>query len=172
MLAPPKASQPLLRWARGHCRYPEYRVTPRISFKSKMKGKTCAHARVSYGSHLLAQGCSRAITCLVAPAPATRARDSSGTATRPGALAPVSWCRTAPGPPRAKCRSGFAILPLVLLPEQPVVVLLLERALVSWSSAIDEHGEQEDLRGSGCRSVIPYIHGRMVLYCSSLALLV
>jgi hypothetical protein len=49
------------------------------------------------------------------------------------------------------------------------VVLLLERALVSWSSAIDEHG---DLCGSGRRSVIPYVHGRMELYCSSLAFLV
>jgi hypothetical protein len=47
------------------------------------------------------------------------------------------------------------------------VVLLLERALVSWSSAIDEH---EDLCGSGHRSVIPYIHGRIGLYCPSLAL--
>jgi hypothetical protein len=68
------------------------------------------------------------------------------------------------------CQSGFATLPPVLLPEQPVVVLLLERVLVSWSSVIDEHGEQEDLRGSGHRSVIPYIHGRMELYCSSLTL--
>jgi hypothetical protein len=40
------------------------------------------------------------------------------------------------------------------------VVLLLERALVSLSLAMDEHGEHEDLRGSGRRSVIPYIHGR------------
>jgi hypothetical protein len=29
------------------------------------------------------------------------------------------------------------------------MVLFLERTLVSWSSAIDEHGEHEDLRGSG-----------------------
>jgi hypothetical protein len=50
------------------------------------------------------------------------------------------------------------------------MVLLLERALVSWSLGIDEHGEQEDLYGLGSRSVIPYIHGRMVLYCSNLAL--
>jgi hypothetical protein len=32
---------------------------------------------------------------------------------------------------RAKCQSGFTTLPPVLLQEQPVVVLLLERALVS-----------------------------------------
>jgi hypothetical protein len=35
------------------------------------------------------------------------------------------------------CRSSFATLPPVLLLEQPAVVLLLERALVSWSSAIE-----------------------------------
>jgi hypothetical protein len=39
------------------------------------------------------------------------------------------------------------------------VVLLLERSLVSWSSAMDEHGEHEDLRGLGRRSIIPYVHG-------------
>jgi hypothetical protein len=39
---------------------------------------------------------------------------------------------------RAKCRSGFMTLPLVLLQEQPAVVLLLGRVLVSWSLAIDE----------------------------------
>jgi hypothetical protein len=40
------------------------------------------------------------------------------------------------------------------------VVLLLEMAfLVSWSSALVEHGEHEDLCGSGCRSVIPNVHG-------------
>jgi hypothetical protein len=52
------------------------------------------------------------------------------------AAEPPSW--------HAKCQSGFATLSSVLLPEQPVVVLLLERALVSWSSSMDEHGEQED----------------------------
>jgi hypothetical protein len=83
------------------CRYPEDRVPPRISFKSKTKGKTGAHARVSHDSRLLAQGSSGAVTCLVAPAPATRVRSSSGTATCPVAPSPVSWHRTAPGPPRA-----------------------------------------------------------------------
>jgi hypothetical protein len=48
------------------------------------------------------------------------------------------------------------------------VVPLLEEALVSWSLAIDERGGHGDLRGLGCQSVIPYIHGRMELYCSSL----
>jgi hypothetical protein len=43
----------------------------------------------------------------------------------------------------------------MLLQEQPVEVLLLEMALVSWSSAIDEHDEHQDLRGLGCQSVIP-----------------
>jgi hypothetical protein len=48
------------------------------------------------------------------------------------------------------------------------VVLLLEEALVSWSLAMDERSGHEDLRGSGRRSVIPYVHGRMESYCSSL----
>jgi hypothetical protein len=46
------------------------------------------------------------------------------------------------------------------------VVLLLKGALVSWSLAMDEHGEHEDLRGSDHRSVIPYVHGRTELYCA------
>jgi hypothetical protein len=50
------------------------------------------------------------------------------------------------------------------------MVLLLKRALVSWSLAMDEHSEHLDLRGSSHWSVIPYVHGRMELYCSSLAL--
>jgi hypothetical protein len=60
-------------------------------------------------------------------------------------------------------RSGFVTLPPVLLQKQAAVVLLLERALVFWSLAMDEHGWHEDLRGSSRRSVIPYIHGRMEL---------
>jgi hypothetical protein len=66
------------------------------------------------------------------------------------------------------CRSGFTTLPPVLLQEHPVVVLLLERVLVSWSLDIDECGGHADLRGSGRRSVKPYVHERMELYCSSL----
>jgi hypothetical protein len=56
----------------------------------------------------------------------------------------------------------------VLLQEQPAVVLLLEEDLVSWSLAINERDGHEDLRGLGRRSVIPYVHGRTWLYCSSL----
>jgi hypothetical protein len=48
------------------------------------------------------------------------------------------------------------------------VVLLLEGALVSWLLAMDKCGGHEDLRGSGRRSVIPYVHRRTELYCSSL----
>jgi hypothetical protein len=66
------------------------------------------------------------------------------------------------------CRSGFITIPPVLLPEQPDVVLLLERALVSWSLAMDERSGHEDLHGSGRRSVIPYVHGRTELYCPCL----
>jgi hypothetical protein len=39
------------------------------------------------------------------------------------------------------CRSDFVTLSPVLLLEHPVVLLLLERVLISWSSAINEHGE-------------------------------
>jgi hypothetical protein len=55
----------------------------------------------------------------------------------------------------------------VLLREQPVVILLLEKYLVSWLLAMDERGGHKDLRGSDRRSVILYIHGRTDLYCSS-----
>jgi hypothetical protein len=48
------------------------------------------------------------------------------------------------------------------------VVLLLERALVSWSLGMDERGGHKDLCGSSRQSVIPYAHGRTELYCSSL----
>jgi hypothetical protein len=58
----------------------------------------------------------------------------------------------------------------MMLQEQPAMVPLLERALVSWSLVVDEHGGHEDLHGSGRRSVIPYVHGTTELYCSSLAL--
>jgi hypothetical protein len=61
-------------------------------------------------------------------------------------------------------------LPPVLLQEQPTVILLLEEALVSWSLAMDKRDGHEDLRGSGRQSVIPYVHKRTELYCSSLAL--
>jgi hypothetical protein len=33
---------------------------------------------------------------------------------------------------------------------------------------MDEHGGHEDLCGSGLRSVIPYVHGKTELNCSSL----
>jgi hypothetical protein len=51
------------------------------------------------------------------------------------------------------------------------VVLLLEGALISWLLAMDKCGGHEDLRGSGHRSVIPYIHRRTELYCTSLSFL-
>jgi hypothetical protein len=60
----------------------------------------------------------------------------------------------------------MTLLPM-LLHEQSTVVLLLERALVAWSLDIDKRGGHKDLRGSGRRSVIPYIHERTELYCSS-----
>jgi hypothetical protein len=48
------------------------------------------------------------------------------------------------------------------------VVLLLKEALISWSLAINKHGGHKDLHGSDRQSVIPYVHRRMKLYCSSL----
>jgi hypothetical protein len=48
------------------------------------------------------------------------------------------------------------------------VVLLLERVLVSWLLGMDECGGHEDLWGLGQRSIIPYVHRRAELYCSSL----
>jgi hypothetical protein len=48
------------------------------------------------------------------------------------------------------------------------VVLFLEGVVVSWSLAMDEYGGHKDLCGSGHRSVIPYVHRRTELYCSSL----
>jgi hypothetical protein len=50
------------------------------------------------------------------------------------------------------------------------MVFLLKMVFVSWSLALDEHGEYQDLCGSGCRSVIPYVHGRIEMYCSRLVL--
>jgi hypothetical protein len=70
--------------------------------------------------------------------------------------------------PQRKYRSGFTTLPPVPLQEQPAVVLLLKRALVSWSLAMDERGGHQDLRGSVHWSIIPYVHRRTELYCSSL----
>jgi hypothetical protein len=61
-------------------------------------------------------------------------------------------------------------LPPELLPEQSTVVLLLERVLVSWSLAVDERGGHKVLRGSGRRSVIPYVQRKTELYCSRLVL--
>jgi hypothetical protein len=52
----------------------------------------------------------------------------------------------------------------------PLWFFCLEMALVSWLLAQDEHGEHNGLRGSGRRSVTPYVHERRELYCSSLAL--
>jgi hypothetical protein len=66
------------------------------------------------------------------------------------------------------CRSSFTTFSPVLLQEQSTVVLLLERALISWSLAIDERDEHKNLHGLDHRSVIPYIHGMTGLYCSNL----
>jgi hypothetical protein len=57
------------------------------------------------------------------------------------------------------CRSGFTTLPPVLLQEQYRCGFLLEGLRSHKVLVIREYGGHEDLRGSGHRSVIPYIHG-------------
>jgi hypothetical protein len=59
----------------------------------------------------------------------------------------------------------------MLLQEQFIVILLLERVLFSWSLAMDEYDGYRDLCGSGRRSVIPYVHRKTELYYSSLSCL-
>jgi hypothetical protein len=112
-------------------------------------------------------------------------RDLDGTAFSSGKLCPESSCSLfSPNPTpvvlahpdpgvrasygRYVCQSGFATLSPVSLYEQSVVVLLLEWTLISCSLAMDEPSGHEDLRGSNRQSVIPYEHGRIELYCSSL----
>jgi hypothetical protein len=50
------------------------------------------------------------------------------------------------------------------------VVLLLEGLRSHEELAIRGYGKHEDLRGLGRRSVIPYVHGGMELYCCVLLL--
>jgi hypothetical protein len=104
----------------------------------------------SFGPHLPVEVGSGATTCLVSRGP------------EPHLLAEVSRGSS------AKCRSGFITLSPVLLQEQPTMVLLFERELVSWSLTMDERGRYKDFCGSDRQSVISYINGRTELYCSSL----
>jgi hypothetical protein len=46
------------------------------------------------------------------------------------------------------------------------VVLLWRRHLAYCLLALGERGVHGDLRGSGCLSVISYVHGRTELYCA------
>jgi hypothetical protein len=69
-----------------------------------------------------------------------------------------------------KCQSGFTTFQSVLLQEQTTVVLLLERALISWSLAMDERIGHQDLCGLGHQNVKPYVYERIELYCSSMIL--
>jgi hypothetical protein len=57
-------------------------------------------------------------------------------------------------------RSGFTTLSLALL-RVARCGSLLERAKIAQTLAMEEHGGHENLRGSGRRSVIPYVHGRV-----------
>jgi hypothetical protein len=61
----------------SNCWYPEDRVPPHISSKSRRKTRwalMCAHVSRGTGSRLPAQGSSRAATCPVAPALASELR--------------------------------------------------------------------------------------------------
>jgi hypothetical protein len=66
------------------------------------------------------------------------------------------------------CQSGFTTLSPELLQEQPAVVLSWGMSLASWLLAIDEYSGHECLRDKGHRSIIPFVHGRTELYCSSM----
>jgi hypothetical protein len=59
---------------------------------------------------------------------------------------------------RSYYRSSFTKLPPVPLQEQSAVVLLLEGLRSHKVLVIREYGGHEDLRDSGRRSVIPYVH--------------
>jgi hypothetical protein len=48
------------------------------------------------------------------------------------------------------------------------VVLLWGRPSASWLLGIAEHSGHQGLCGLGRHSIIPYVHGRTMLYCSSL----
>jgi hypothetical protein len=60
---------------------------------------------------------------------------------------------------RTKCRSGFTTLPPVPLLEQYHCGSFVGGVRSHEELAIREHSGHEDLRGSGHRSVIPYVHG-------------
>jgi hypothetical protein len=60
---------------------------------------------------------------------------------------------------RAKCRIGFMTLPPVSLLEQYRCDSFVGGAQIADELAIREYGGHQDLRGSGRRSVIPYVHG-------------
>jgi hypothetical protein len=60
---------------------------------------------------------------------------------------------------RAKCQSGFTTLSPVPLLEQYRCVSFVGGSQIAVELVIREYGGHEDLRGSGRRSVIPYVHG-------------
>jgi hypothetical protein len=66
-------------------------------------------------------------------------------------LEPPAWS--------AKCRSGFKTLPSVPLLEQYRCGSFVGGAQIAVELANREYGGHQDLRGSGRRSVIPYVHG-------------
>jgi hypothetical protein len=126
--------------------------------------------RVAYGSELACEYGEGEAVVKHQPPRASGCEDATSSRGRRLGVVEASLSKKQQASPswRAKCQSGFMTLPLVLLQEQSAMVLLLERALISWSLAMDERGGHEDLRGLGRRSVIAYVNGRTELYCSSL----
>jgi hypothetical protein len=94
-LSPPAGSQPLPRWARGHCRYPVDRVPLHISFKSKIRSEMCTHMPCSTEPCLPIEVGSGVATCMVAPDPASLIG-------RVPAPSCVSWIQTPP-----PCKGGL-----------------------------------------------------------------
>jgi hypothetical protein len=89
----------------GHCRYPEDRVPPHASSKSRRRARRAlmrAHVSRGSSSRLLTQGNSGATTCPAAPAPTSRLR----AAPKPPH---VLWL---PLPPPTQGSSGAVICPV------------------------------------------------------------
>jgi hypothetical protein len=84
MLAPPRVRYLSRGGPGGHCRYPEDRVPPRTSSRSRQKARHADHTPLRVVN--LSTSCP--------------ARGSSGAATCPAAPAPTARLRAAPGPPR------------------------------------------------------------------------
>jgi hypothetical protein len=101
-----------LSWGgpRGHCRYPEDRVPPRTSIKSRQRLPPPK------------LGAAPGLPCVpVAPAPASRLKTAPGLPCVPVAPAPASRPGAAPGPPRG----NWAPAPTIWLMATPELLRIL-----------------------------------------------